>query len=156
MCPLPPESPSHLPPHPTSLGCHKTLNLCSLCHTANSHWLSILHMVIYIFNCCSLNSSHHLLSLLCPQVCSFCLCFLCCAIMIKLLFHSPKLNSNYPHCSSHSWYEWWWPCTKQVLCAWLWAKHSLITFIFKLSTTRTGEETQRNWVTCSGLHRLES
>ena len=29
-------------------------------HTTNSHWLSILHMVIYMFPCCSLNSSHPL------------------------------------------------------------------------------------------------
>ena len=43
-------------------------------HTANSHWLSILHMVLYMFPCCSLNSSHPPLPQLCPQVCSPCLC----------------------------------------------------------------------------------
>ena len=32
------------------------------------HLLSILHMVMYVFPCCSLNSSHLLLPLLCPQV----------------------------------------------------------------------------------------
>ena len=29
------EPPFHLPPHPTARGCHKTLGLSSLCHTAN-------------------------------------------------------------------------------------------------------------------------
>ena len=32
-CPLPPEPPS-------PLGCQRALNLSSLCHTANAHWLS--------------------------------------------------------------------------------------------------------------------
>ena len=32
----------------------ETTELSSLCHTANFHWLSILHMVIYIFQCYSL------------------------------------------------------------------------------------------------------
>ena len=45
---------------------------------ANSHWLSVLHMVIYMFQCPSLHSSHPLLSPLCPQVCSLCLHLHCC------------------------------------------------------------------------------
>ena len=55
MCPLPPERLAHLPPHPTSLGCHRALALGSLCHTANSHRLSTLHMVVCMFQCYSLN-----------------------------------------------------------------------------------------------------
>ena len=39
----------NLPPHPTPLGCHRALGLGSLCRTANSHWLSILHMVMYTY-----------------------------------------------------------------------------------------------------------
>ena len=35
-------------PHPTPLGCHRAVGLSSLCHTANTHQLSILHMVIYV------------------------------------------------------------------------------------------------------------
>ena len=54
--------------HP--LGCHTVPGLSSLCPTANSHWLSVLHMEMYMFQCYSLNSSHSLLSPLCPQVCS--------------------------------------------------------------------------------------
>ena len=34
--------------------------LSSLSHTANSPWLSILHMVLYMFPCYSLHSSHSL------------------------------------------------------------------------------------------------
>ena len=48
MCPLPPEPPSHLPPPPILPGIHRAPALGSLCHTSNSHWPSILHMVIYI------------------------------------------------------------------------------------------------------------
>ena len=70
ICPFPLEPPSHLPFHPKSLGCHKAPDLSSLSHTANSHWLSVLHMVIQILSCCSVNLSHCLLSSLCPQVCS--------------------------------------------------------------------------------------
>ena len=43
------EPPSHLPPHPTLLGCQGALGLTSLYHAAKSHWLSILHMVMYMF-----------------------------------------------------------------------------------------------------------
>ena len=42
-------------PPPTPLGSHRALGLSSLCHTANSHCLSILHMVIYMFRCWSYN-----------------------------------------------------------------------------------------------------
>ena len=48
---LPFEPPSYLPLHPTPLGCHRAPDLGFLHHTANSHWLSILHMVIYMFQC---------------------------------------------------------------------------------------------------------
>ena len=68
ICPLPLEHPSYLPPHPTPLGCHRALP-----HTPNSHWLSVLHMVMYI-QCYSLISSHPLLTPLHPK----CLYVLCC------------------------------------------------------------------------------
>ena len=41
--------------------------LDSLCFRAASHWLYTLHMIMYIFHCCLLSSSHPLLDLLCPQ-----------------------------------------------------------------------------------------
>ena len=70
MCPLHLEAPSNLPPHPISPGYRRAPPLGALCHTWNSHWLSILHMVIYMFQCYSLKSSHPLLFPLSPKVCS--------------------------------------------------------------------------------------
>ena len=64
----------NLPPtasYPSS--CLRALGLSPLHHTADSHWLSIFHMVMSMFWCFSLDSSHPLLSPLCPQVCSLCL-----------------------------------------------------------------------------------
>ena len=68
-----PRSWTSLPHHSTPLGCHREPDLSSLHHRANSHWLSILHTVIRMFQCYSLNSSHPLLPSLCPQLCSLCL-----------------------------------------------------------------------------------
>ena len=72
--PLPLEPPSHVPPHP--LRSSQSTGLSSLLHTANSHWLSTY--LVYEFQCSSLKSSYPLLFPLCPQVCSLCLCLLCC------------------------------------------------------------------------------
>ena len=71
-------NPPHLHPHPMPLGCH----------TANSHWLSILYMVVYRFQWYSLHSSHTLLPTLCPKLCSLCLCLLCCLTsrLISIIF----------------------------------------------------------------------
>ena len=67
MCPLPLEPPYPLPPCSTTVGCHRALALGSLLYTANYRWLSILHMVIYMFQCSSLKSSHPLILPLCPK-----------------------------------------------------------------------------------------
>ena len=73
--PLPPPSyPSHL----IALGCPRAPALGVLLHASNSHWLSILYMVMYTFRCNSLKSSHPLLLPLSPKVYSLCLCLLCC------------------------------------------------------------------------------
>ena len=50
LCPLPLETPSHLPPHPTPLSYYRALGLSSLCHTTNSHRLSISYMVMCMFS----------------------------------------------------------------------------------------------------------
>ena len=88
---LPPKPPSHFPPHPTPLGCHRAPDWSSLHHAANFHVLYILQMVIYTFPCYSSNSSHHFLPPLCPQVCSQCLCFHCCPTnrLISTIFLEP-------------------------------------------------------------------
>ena len=57
MC-LPILTPSHLPPHLIPLGCPRALALGALLHASNLHWSSILHVVIYMFQCYSLKSSH--------------------------------------------------------------------------------------------------
>ena len=53
--------------------------LSSLSPTANAQWLSILliHIVIYMSQCYSLNSLHLILPFLCPQVYSLCLYLYC-------------------------------------------------------------------------------
>ena len=52
-----PEPLSHLPPHPIPLGCPSAPALSALFHASNLHWSSILHMVVYMFQCYSLKSS---------------------------------------------------------------------------------------------------
>ena len=52
---LSPPTPSHLSRLSQSTG------LSSLSHTANSHWLCVLHMVQYMFPCYCLHSAHPLL-----------------------------------------------------------------------------------------------
>ena len=49
-----PEPPSHLAPYPIPLGCPRAPALGALLRASNLHWSSILHMVIYIFQCYSL------------------------------------------------------------------------------------------------------
>ena len=48
----------------------QSTSLSSLSHTENSHWLSVLHMAVYILPCSSLHLSHPVLPPLCPQLCS--------------------------------------------------------------------------------------
>ena len=50
-------SPSHLPPHPAPLGCPRAPALGALLLAWDSHWLSLSHMVIYMFQRYSLKSS---------------------------------------------------------------------------------------------------
>ena len=72
------------PLHPTRLS--QSAELSSLCYTTASHWPSVLHMVIYIFQCYSLSSSHPLL-LLCPQIWSLYLpLFLPCRVVHQYHF----------------------------------------------------------------------
>ena len=64
-----PESPFHLPPRPIPLGCPRALALGALLHASNLHWPSILHKVMYMFQCYSLNSPHPNLLPLPTKVC---------------------------------------------------------------------------------------
>ena len=63
----PPEPPSHSPPHSSPLCCHRAQVWapCIIQHLLTSIYFT---PVIYMFQCCSFNSSHPLLPSLCPQV----------------------------------------------------------------------------------------
>ena len=78
MCPPHPSPPSHLPPHHIPLGCPRAPALGPLLHASNLHWSFYLHMVIYMFQCYFLKTSHPWLIPLSPKVCSLHLCLLCC------------------------------------------------------------------------------
>ena len=79
-CVLPSWTPSHLPPHPIPLGCPSAPALSALLHASDLHWSSILHMVIHMFQCYSLKSSHPHLLPPSPKVCSLHLCLFCCLV----------------------------------------------------------------------------
>ena len=68
------------PPPSRSYSSRLSQSFGFLCHTSNSHWLSILHMVMCMFQCYFPKSSHPLL----PTLCSKCLCLLCCPAAMKL------------------------------------------------------------------------
>ena len=85
---LPPPTPSH------PSGVSQSTDLSSLLHTANSHWLCILHMVMYLF--ATLHLSHPLLPLLRPvSLCSLCLCRHCCPP--NRFISTIVLDSTYMH-----------------------------------------------------------
>ena len=70
-----PEPLFHPQSHPSRSSQNSELN--SLCYTAASRQLSILHMVVYR-QCCSPSLSQLLLPPLCPHVHSLCLCLYFC------------------------------------------------------------------------------
>ena len=87
------DSSSHLPPHPISQGHPSALSLSALFHASNLDWSSISHMVIYMFQCYSLKSSHLCLLPQSPKVCSLHLClFFCLAYRVIVTIF---LNSIY-------------------------------------------------------------
>ena len=76
-------SPFHLLPLP--LGCCRAPTLGALLLALNFHWSSVLHMVMYLFQCCPLQSSHPCLLPLSPKVCSLHLCLLCLVLWLQSL-----------------------------------------------------------------------
>ena len=50
-----PEAPSHLPPHPIPLGHPSAPDMSTLSHASNLDWWSVSHMIIYVFQCYSLD-----------------------------------------------------------------------------------------------------
>ena len=72
-----PEPPSHLPSCPILQGHPSAPALSTLSHALNLDWWSISHMIIYMFQCYSLKSSHPRLLPQGPTVCSLHLCLYC-------------------------------------------------------------------------------
>ena len=73
ICPLPLEPLSHLPPHPTPLGCHRAPGLISCV----LQQIPILHLLMYMFQCYS--PVRPTLSFpSCVTSCCLCLCLHCC------------------------------------------------------------------------------
>ena len=69
---LPPPSPSH-PSGSSQCTSPQHLSLAS-----NLGWLSVSHLIIYMFQCCSLRTSHPRLLPQSPKVCSVHLCLFFC------------------------------------------------------------------------------
>ena len=72
------ERPPHIPPHPIPQGHPSAPALSALSHVSNLDWRSSSYMVIYMFQCYFLKSSHPWLIPLNSKVCSLHLCLLCC------------------------------------------------------------------------------
>ena len=92
MCP-PSQNPLHFHPQPILLGGPSALALSDLFHTSNLDWQSISHMVIYMFQCSSLKSSHPRLLPQSPKDCSLHLCLFCCltyGVIVTIFEVSPK------------------------------------------------------------------
>ena len=66
--PLPPPSPSH------PSGSSQCTSPEHLSHASNLGWRSVSHLIVYMFQCCSLRSSHPRLLPQSPKVCSVHLC----------------------------------------------------------------------------------
>ena len=73
-----PEPSSLLPPRTIPLGRPSAPAPSNQYHASNLAWQSISHMIIYMFQCCSLKSSHPRLLPQSPKVCSLYLCLFCC------------------------------------------------------------------------------
>ena len=106
MCP-PSQIPSHFPAHPIPQDNPSAPALSALSHASNLDWQSISHMVIYMFQCFSLKSSHPCLLPQRPKVCSLHLCLFC-SLTYRVIIRSYNRNpesvfpSVSPPLSAHS------------------------------------------------------
>ena len=86
-----PNPPSYLPPHPIPQGHPSAPALSTLSHASNLDWQSISHMIIYMFQCYSLKSSHPRLLPQSSKVCFLYLCLFCCltyGVIITIFLNS--------------------------------------------------------------------
>ena len=70
--PLPPPSPCH------PSGSSQCTSPEHLSHASNLGWWSVSPLIVYLFQCCSLRTSHPRLLPQSPKVCSVCLCLFFC------------------------------------------------------------------------------
>ena len=68
---------NHHSPYPIPLGCPSAPALRALFHAPNLDWWSMSHMIIHMFQCYSLKSSHPHPLPQSPKVCSLHLCLFC-------------------------------------------------------------------------------
>ena len=88
-----PDPPSRLPPHPIPLGLPSTPALSTCSHGFNLGWWSVSPLIEYLFQCCSLWTSHPCLLPQSLKVCSVHLClFFCFAYRVVVTIF---LNSIY-------------------------------------------------------------
>ena len=80
--PLPPSSPSH------PSGSSQCTSLEHLSHASNLGWWSVSHLIIHMFQCYSLKSSHPRLFPQSPKDCSLHLCLFCCLAYKVIAFES--------------------------------------------------------------------
>ena len=87
-----PNTPSYFPLHRIPLGCPRAPALSVQLHASNLRCSSVLHMVEYMFQCCSLISAHPCLLPHSPViVCSLHLCLFCCLayrILVTIFLNS--------------------------------------------------------------------
>ena len=75
-----------LPPHPIPQGYPRAAALLTLPHTSNLDWHSISHMIIHMFQCYSVKSSHPRLSHRAQQSIYICVSFAVSHIVSSLPF----------------------------------------------------------------------
>ena len=90
-----PDPPSHLPVHPIPLGLPSAPALSTCLIHPNLGWWSVSPVIVYLFQCYSLRTSHPRLLPQSPKVCSVHLClFFCFAYRVIITIF---LNSIYMH-----------------------------------------------------------
>jgi len=78
MCPPIPNTSSHIPLSPYSSGLSQSTDFECPASCIKLALVICLHMVMYMFQCCSLKSSHPCLLPLSSKICVLHLCLLCC------------------------------------------------------------------------------
>ena len=100
------EPPSQLPSHPILQGHPSAPALSTLFHESNLDWWSVPHMIVHMFQCYSLKSSHPHLLPQSPKVCSLHLCLFCCLsyrVIVTIFLNSIYICVNI----LYWWFSFW-------------------------------------------------